>query len=284
MILIDGKATAKKVFDEVKSETQKLEKKPTIAVIIVGEDPASKIYVNIKHKKAKEVGINSMVIELDEDISQQQLEKEIDRLNKDDSVNAILVQMPLPKHLDTYRIIEKISPLKDVDGFHPENAGKNNIGIEAYAYPCTPYGVMKLLEEYNINPEGKHAVIIGRSNIVSKPLASMLLSKNATVTICHSKTKNLKEMASSADILVVATGRPKMVDADFVKEGAVVIDVGISRDENGKIQGDVDFDSVASKTSYITPVPGGVGAMTIAMLMNNTLRLCKIQNELKTKC
>ena len=173
MILIDGKATAKKVFDKIKAETENLDKKPTIAVIIVGEDPASKIYVNIKHKKAKELGINSIVIEFDENISQEELESKINELNNDDSINAILVQMPLPKHLNTYRIIEKIRPIKDVDGFHPENAGKINIGIEAYAAPCTPLGVMTLLDEYKINPEGKHAVIIGRSNIVSKPLASM---------------------------------------------------------------------------------------------------------------
>ena len=254
-------------------------KKPTIAVIIVGEDPASKIYVNIKHKKAKELGINSIVIEFDENISQEELESKINELNNDDSINAILVQMPLPKHLNTYRIIEKIRPIKDVDGFHPENAGKINIGIEAYAAPCTPLGVMTLLDEYKINPEGKHAVIIGRSNIVSKPLASMLLSKNATVTICHSKTQNLKEIASTADILVVATGRAKMITKDYVKQDAVVIDVGISRDKDGKIHGDVDFDDVAGKTSYITPVPGGVGAMTIAMLMQNTLRLYKLQRE-----
>ena len=279
MILIDGKATAKKVFDKIKAETENLDKKPTIAVIIVGEDPASKIYVNIKHKKAKELGINSIVIEFDENISQEELESKINELNNDDSINAILVQMPLPKHLNTYRIIEKIRPIKDVDGFHPENAGKINIGIEAYAAPCTPLGVMTLLDEYKINPEGKHAVIIGRSNIVSKPLASMLLSKNATVTICHSKTQNLKEIASTADILVVAIGRAKMITKDYVKQDAVVIDVGISRDKDGKIHGDVDFDDVAGKTSYITPVPGGVGAMTIAMLMQNTLRLYKLQRE-----
>lgn len=281
MILIDGKATAKKVFDKIKSETKHLQKKPTIAVIIVGEDPASKIYVNIKHKKAQEVGINSIVIEFDENISQDELETKIDELNKDDSINAILVQMPLPKHLNTYRIIEKILPIKDVDGFHPENAGKINIGIEAYASPCTPLGVMTLLDEYKINPEGKNAVIIGRSNIVSKPLASMLLSKNATVTICHSKTQDLKKITSTADILVVATGKSKMITSEYIKQGAVVIDVGISRDKDGKIYGDVDFDSVAEKTSYITPVPGGVGAMTIAMLMQNTLRLYKIQGNNK---
>ena len=281
MILIDGKATAKKVFDKIKSETEYLEKKPTIAVIIVGEDPASKIYVNIKHKKAKEVGINSIVIEFDENISQEELETKIDELNKDDSINAILVQMPLPKHLNTYKIIEKILPIKDVDGFHPENAGKINIGIEAYASPCTSLGIMALLNEYKITTEGKHDVIIGRSNIVSKPLASMLLSKNATVTICHSKTQDLKKITTTADILVVATGKAKMITSEYIKQGAVVIDVGISRDKDGKIYGDVDFDSVAEKTSYITPVPGGVGAMTIAMLMQNTLRLYKIQRNNK---
>lgn len=280
MILIDGKAVAKKIFENIKQQTDQLEKKPAIAVIIVGEDPASKIYVNRKHKKAKESGIDSIVIEFDEDISQQELESKIDELNKDESINAILVQLSLPRHLDTYRIIEKISPIKDVDGFHPENVGKINIGIDAYAYPCTPLGVMTLLEEYKINPEGTHAVIIGRSNIVSKPLAAMLLAKNATVTICHSKTHDLKKYTSSADILISATGKPKMIDESFIKDGAIVIDVGISKDKDGKIHGDVDFESTASKTSYITPVPGGVGAMTIAMLMHNTLRLYKIQKGL----
>lgn len=280
MILIDGKAAAQKIYDGIKQETERLSEKPTIAVIIVGNDPASKIYVGRKHKKALEAGINSMVIEFDENISQERLESKIEELNKDETVNAILVQMPLPKHLDTYRVIEKILPVKDVDGFHPENVGKINIGIEAYAYPCTPYGVMQLLEEYNINPEGKNAVIIGRSNIVGKPLASMLLAKNATVTVCHSKTQNIEKIASTADILVVATGKPKFVKANWVKDGAVVVDVGISKDNDGKICGDVDFEEVAPKTSFITPVPGGVGQMTIAMLLKNTLRLYKLQKGL----
>ena len=222
-------------------------------------------------------GFNSRVIELEESISQEDLEKQIEILNQDKNVNGILVQLPLPKHINTYHIIEKILPEKDVDGFHPVNIGKLAIGLNPYAFSCTPFGIIKLLEEYNIEIEGKHAVIIGRSNIVGKPLSYFLLNKSATVTVCHSKTKNLPEISSQADILIAAVGIPKFVKAGWVKEGAAVIDVGINRTEEGKLVGDVDFEEVEKKAGYITPVPGGVGPMTIAMLLSNTLELFKMQ-------
>ncbi|OGI19673.1 MAG: bifunctional methylenetetrahydrofolate dehydrogenase/methenyltetrahydrofolate cyclohydrolase [Candidatus Melainabacteria bacterium RIFOXYA12_FULL_32_12] len=275
--LIQGKEVAQKIRENIKNEVANLETKPSLVVIIVGNNPASKVYVGMKEKAAQEVGINSTTIRLDENISQQELENKIEELNQDKDVNAILVQLPLPKHINTDEIIEKILPEKDVDGFHPVNMGKLVTGLKPDAVPCTPAGVMKLLEEYNIDIESKNAVVIGRSNIVGKPVSILLLDKNATVTICHSRTRNLKDITSQADILIAAVGRPELIKGDFVKEGAVVIDVGVNRTADGKLVGDVDFDEVEPKAGYITPVPGGVGPMTIAMLLSNTLNLYKNQ-------
>lgn len=274
-ILIKGKDLSSKIVEEIRKEVLNYVHKPTLVVIIVGNNPASKVYVAKKKQTAELAGINSRVIELEESISQEELEKQIEILNQDKNINGILVQLPLPKHLDTYKIIEKILPEKDVDGFHPINIGRLAIGLKPYAVSCTPYGIIKLLEENNIEIEGKHAVIVGRSNIVGKPLSYLLLNRNATVTVCHSKTKNLQEVCSQADILVAAVGIPKFVKSDWIKEGAVVIDVGINRTEDGKLVGDVDFEEVQKKAGYITPVPGGVGPMTIAMLLSNTLELYK---------
>ena len=276
-ILIQGKEVAKKIRETIKNQVAGLETKPSLVVIIVGNNPASKVYVGMKEKAAQEVGINSITIRLDENISQQELENKIEELNQDKDVNAILVQLPLPKHINTDEIIEKILPENDVDGFHPVNMGKLVTGLKPDAVPCTPAGVMKLLEEYNIDIESKNAVVIGRSNIVGKPVSMLLLDKNATVTICHSRTRNLKDITSQADILIAAVGRPELIKGDFVKEGAVVIDVGVNRTADGKLVGDVDFDEVEPKAGYITPVPGGVGPMTIAMLLSNTLNLYKNQ-------
>lgn len=277
-MIIDGKKTAEKILEDIKTQVSKLDKKPTIAVIIVGENPASKVYVNIKNKKATKLGMNSIVVSLPKNTTQEELESKIDELNKDENTNAILVQLPLPKHLDTYKIIEKIDPKKDVDGFNPENVGRLAIGLKPYAYPCTPKGIVRLLDEYNVDIEGKKVVVIGRSNIVGKPVSSMLTARNATVTIAHSKTENLAETTREADILVSAVGVPKMVKSDWIKEGAVVIDVGITKIDD-KLAGDIDYNEVKDKASLITPVPGGVGPMTIAMLLENTLNLYHVQNK-----
>jgi len=277
--LIRGKELSEKIVDKIAEEVKNYDKKPGLTVIIVGENPASKVYVNKKKKTAEKAGFNSDIIELPESVSQQELEKYIDNLNNDGAVDGILVQLPLPGHINAYDIIEKIKPEKDVDGFHPINVGRLVIGLNPYAISCTPFGIIKLLEKNNIEIEGKNAVIIGRSNIVGKPLASLLLNRNATVTVCHSRTKNLAEICRQADILVAAVGRPKFVKADWVKDGATVIDVGINRTDEGKLIGDVDFEEVSQKTEYITPVPGGVGPMTIAMLLSNTLELFKVHNK-----
>lgn len=278
-VLIKGKELSVKITEELAREVAGYDKKPTLVVIIVGSNPASKVYVSKKKQTAEKAGFNSRIIELEESVTQETLEKQIDTLNNDPDVNGILVQLPLPKHLDAYKIIEKILPEKDVDGFHPVNVGKLWTGLKPYAVSCTPYGIIKLLEENNINPEGKHAVIIGRSNIVGKPLAALLLNKNATVTVCHSKTRNIEKICAEADILVAAVGIAKFVKANMVKEGSVIIDVGMNRNEEGKLVGDVDFEEVEKKAGYITPVPGGVGPMTIAMLLSNTLDLFKLQNQ-----
>lgn len=274
--LIKGKELSQKIVAQVREEALKCTRKPGLTVIIVGENPASKVYVNKKKKTSEEAGFNSRVIELPESVSQQELERYIDELNADAAIDGILVQLPLPKHINTYDILERIRPDKDVDGFHPVNVGRLVTGLNPYAISCTPYGIIRLLEENNIEIEGKHAVVIGRSNIVGKPIASLLLNRNATVTICHSRTKNLPEVCAQADILVAAVGIPKFVKADWVKEGATVIDVGINRTEEGKLVGDVDFEAVEPKAGSITPVPGGVGPMTIAMLLSNTLELYKM--------
>ena len=269
--LIDGKIISAQIKDELKAEVEALKEKgiiPCLAVIQVGNDPASSVYVNNKKKACAYIGIESLAYELNENISQDELLTIIDELNHNDMVNGILVQLPLPKHIDEEAVIKGIAPEKDVDGFHPETVGNMCIGSKGFL-PCTPAGVIQLLKRSNIEIEGKECVVIGRSNIVGKPMALLLLRENGTVTITHSRTKDLKEITKRADILVAAIGKPKFVTADYVKEGAVVIDVGIHRNEDNKLCGDVDFDDVVDKVGAITPVPGGVGPMTIAMLMNN---------------
>ena len=269
--LIDGKSVSAKVKEEAKAEVSALNEQGievALAVIIVGNDPASKVYVGNKKKACEVCGIRSVEYALGEETTQEELLSLIDKLNNDKAINGILCQLPLPKHLDEVAVIERISSKKDVDCFSNENVGKLWTGDYTFK-PCTPAGVMELLKAYDIDVEGKNCVVIGRSNIVGKPMAALLLRENGTVTICHSKTKNLKETAKRADILVAAIGRPMMIDAEYVKEGATVIDVGIHRDENNKLCGDVDFASVEPVAGAITPVPGGVGPMTIAMLMYN---------------
>lgn len=281
-VIISGKEVSAKVRADVKAECELLKAKgidPGLAVIIVGNDPASRVYVNNKKKACAEVGFLSEEYALPEDTTQEELLAIIEKLNNNPQINGILCQLPLPKHIDEKAIINSISPLKDVDAFHPSNVGKIMIG-DYHFLPCTPAGVMELIHSAGIDVCGKKCVVIGRSNIVGKPMSMLLLHENGTVTICHSKTENLKEICSNADILVAAVGKPKFVKADMVKAGAVVLDVGVNRDENGKLCGDVDFAEVEPKASYITPVPGGVGPMTIAMLMKNTLMAAKIQNNL----
>ena len=276
--IINGKEVSKKVRESVKAETEKLKAQgivPGLAVVIVGDDPASRVYVNNKKKACAEVGCMSEEYALPAETTQEELLALVEKLNKKPEINGILVQLPLPKHLDEKAVIEAISPEKDVDAFHASNVGKIMIGDYKFL-PCTPAGVMELIHSENIEISGKNCVVIGRSNIVGKPMAMLLLHENGTVTITHSRTKNLAEITRDADILIAAVGKPKFVTGDMVKEGAVVIDVGMDRDENGKLCGDVDFDSVEPKASYITPVPGGVGPMTIAMLMKNTLMAAKI--------
>lgn len=283
MNIIDGKAVALNVKNQVKLECEALKEKgitPGLAVIIVGDDPASQVYVRNKEKACEECGFHSVKYALDANTTQQELNALIDELNNDDSINGILCQLPLPSHLDDKEVINRIDPIKDVDAFHPVNVGAIMIGDYNFL-PCTPAGVMELIHSTGVELEGKKAVVMGRSNIVGKPMAMLLLHENATVEIAHSKTKNLSEITSEADILVAAVGKAKFVKADMVKQGAVVIDVGMDRDENGKLCGDVDFEDVKEKCSYITPVPGGVGPMTIAMLMKNTLTAAKIQNNIE---
>ncbi len=272
-ILLDGKTTSTKILLSLAEKINELESKPKLAVIIVGENPASQIYVKLKQKRAEAVGIESLVIPLPEDITQDALLEHIDILNEDPSITAILVQLPLPEHIDTNKVLLRINPHKDVDGFHPINTGLLAIGAVPSAYPCTPLGIITLLNEYKINISGKHAVIVGRSNIVGKPLAHMLLEKNATVTICHSKTQNLSAITKTADILISAVGKKHIITQEMVKPNAIVIDVGISKDENNKICSDVDFANVSQIAGAITPNPRGIGPMTIAMLLTNTYRL-----------
>lgn len=275
--IIDGKAISAKVKEEVRAEIERDKIKAGLAVVIVGDDPASRVYVNNKKKACELCGIQSFEYALPAETTQKQLLELVDTLNADKSVNGILVQLPLPRHLDEKAVIERISPIKDVDAFHEMNVGKIMIGNYAFL-PCTPAGCMELIHSTGIEVAGKECVVIGRSNIVGKPMAMLLLHENGTVTVCHSKTKDLAEVCRRADILVAAVGRANFVTADMVKDGAVVIDVGINRLENGKLCGDVKFDEVSEKAGYITPVPGGVGPMTIAMLMKNTLTAARIQN------
>ena len=271
MKLIDGKAISAQIKDELKEQVAKLKEQGielTLAVIQVGEDPASSVYVRNKKNACAYIGINSIAHELPEETTQEELLDLIDKLNNDNKVNGILVQLPLPKHIDEDAIINAISPAKDVDGFHPENVGALSIGKKGFV-SCTPAGVIQLLKRSNIDIEGKECVVLGRSNIVGKPMAMLLLRENGTVTVCHSKTKNLREITKRADILIVALGKPKFITKEYIKEGAVVIDVGIHRNSENKLCGDVDFDDVKDMVEAITPVPGGVGPMTIAMLMYN---------------
>ena len=293
--IIDGKIISSKIHEETLQESNRIKKEfgvqPGIAVVLIGEDPASKVYVNMKEKKSAELGFYSVKIVLDKNATMQEVLDLVKKLNTDPKIHGILVQSPPPPQIDEEKVIEAINPAKDVDCFHAENVGKMLIGRTDGFYPCTPYGVMKLLEYSNIDPSGKHAVIIGRSNIVGKPMMSLLVQKaqgaNATVTVCHSRTPNIKELASQADILIAAIGSSEFVTADMVKDGAVVIDVGMNRVDDAtkkrgyRLTGDVDFNEVSKKASMITPVPGGVGPMTIAMLMQNTLKACKMLNGLK---
>ena len=273
-IMIDGKELARKTRQNLKIDCENLKAKgiiPKLAVIMVGDNPASKVYVRNKSKACEEVGIEYEEFLLGENITQQELISLIEKLNNRDDITGILLQSPIPGHLDINEAFRTISPKKDVDGFHPVNVGKLALGQDTFV-SCTPYGVIKMFEEYNIDLTGKNVVIIGRSNIVGKPLIQCCLNKNATVTVCHSKTKDLAEYTKRADIVIVAIGRAKFLTADMVKDDVVVIDVGINRNEDGKLCGDVDFENVSKKASYITPVPGGVGPMTIAMLMNNVIK------------
>ncbi len=280
-IILDGKKLSETINSEIAEEVKKLADSskdvPGLAVIIVGDNPASKVYVASKKKACAKAGIFSLEVALDKNITQEKLIEEIQKLNNDDRINGILLQLPLPKHLDEHVALEAISPEKDVDGFHPTNVGKLYIGLDTFV-PCTPKGVIEILKRYNISISGKNAVVVGRSNIVGKPVAALLMKENATVTIAHSKTQNLPDLVKNSDIVVSAIGKPYFIKGDWIKEGAVVIDVGInsvddpSSPKGYKLVGDVEFEEASKRASYITPVPGGVGPMTIAMLLSNTLK------------
>lgn len=271
-IILDGKKLRDKIFEDLKAKLDKMTKKPTLAVILVGENPASQIYVRNKKKTAEKLGINSISIEYPSDITESELLQKIEELNNNENVTAILVQLPLPEHINKNKVIDKILPQKDVDGLTPYNLGKLFSGEEPYVYPCTPKGILLLLDEYNIELEGRHVIVVGRSNLVGKPVAQLFLKRNATVTMCHSHTKNLANITKTADIIVSAVGK-NVIGEKMLKSNCVVVDVGIFRDENGKISGDVDFENVSKVAAYISPVPGGVGPMTIASLMLNTVEL-----------
>ena len=272
--ILDGKALAKKIKEQVAAEAAALPRKPGLAVILVGENPASQVYVRGKEKDCDECGILNLGCKIPAETSEEELLEIIAKLNADPAVDGILVQLPLPKHIDEGKVLRAISPAKDVDCFHPENVGEMMVG-DPICWPCTPFGVMELLREYGISAAGKHCVVLGRSNIVGKPMTLLLLRDNGTVTVCHSKTPDLKEQCLKADILVAAVGKVNLVTADMVKEGAVVIDVAMNRNDEGKLCGDVDYAAVAEKASFITPVPGGVGPMTRAVLMRNVLAAAK---------
>ena len=274
MNIIDGKEIAKKLRAKIAEEVKTLDRPPGLAVILVGEDPASAVYVRNKELACIEAGFFSDKIIKSENTTEEQLLEEVERLNNNSHIDGILVQLPLPKHVDTNKILEVIDPKKDVDGFHPYNVGRLVTGLDSFA-PCTPLGVMELFKEYNIDVKGLDACVVGASNIVGKPMQALLLNQFATVDICHIYTKNLKEHTERADIVVVGVGKPNLITADMVKEGAIVVDIGINRLENGKLVGDVDFENVSKKASFITPVPGGVGPMTIAMLLKNTIKAAK---------
>jgi methylenetetrahydrofolate dehydrogenase (NADP+)/methenyltetrahydrofolate cyclohydrolase len=273
-MIMDGKALAKKIREGIAEEVALLKEKPCLAVVLVGGDPASKVYVSHKEKACEKAGMISRNIQLPGDATQNEVLSIVRELNEDAGVHGVLVQLPLPSQVDENAVIQAIDPAKDVDGFHPFNSGLLYAGTPRFT-PCTPKGIIRLLKEYKVDLEGKNAVVVGRSNIVGKPIASLLLRENATVTVCHSRTSNIGEVTRQADVLVVAVGKPRMVTADMVKEGAVVVDVGVNRLPEGKLCGDVDFDAVKDKANLITPVPGGVGPMTIAMLLENTLQAFK---------
>lgn len=272
--IMDGKALSDKIYERIKSDVEKLDRKPTLAVIITKDNEAGAVYVRNKQRACEKTGVNSMTIEFESTVSEDEMLAKIDELNQNPEIDAILVQLPIPNHLDTEKILNRISPSKDADGFHYVNAGKMFTGQMPSSIACTPKGIIRLLDEYKIKLEGMNALVIGRSNIVGKPIAQLLLKRNATVTMAHSKTKNLSDYTKMADLIVVAIGKPKFLTGDMVKDGVVIIDVGISRVE-GKLSGDVDFESVAPKASFITPVPKGVGPMTVAMLIQNTVELSK---------
>jgi methylenetetrahydrofolate dehydrogenase (NADP+) / methenyltetrahydrofolate cyclohydrolase len=276
-IIIDGKEISKKKKLEIADQVQELKKQgmtPGLAVILVGDNQASRTYVNSKQKTARDLGMHNVLIEYPVSITEQELLAKIDELNRDEDIHGILVQLPLPDHINEKNLIEAISPEKDVDGFHPINIGRMMTGQDAFL-PCTPYGVMVMMKEIGIDLAGKHVVVVGRSNIVGKPAGQLFLNENATVTYCHSRTKDLKEHTKQADVVIAAVGKVDLITADHIKPGAVVIDVGMNRDDHGKLCGDVAYDEVKEKAGYITPVPGGVGPMTIAMLMYNTLKSAK---------
>ncbi|WP_024788038.1 MULTISPECIES: bifunctional methylenetetrahydrofolate dehydrogenase/methenyltetrahydrofolate cyclohydrolase FolD [unclassified Lebetimonas] len=283
MRILDGKKLSEKIKNKVKEEVDKLKKEgitPGLAVILVGNDPASQTYVKMKKGACEKVGMYSVVHEFPESISEKELLTTIEMINKNPNLHGLLVQLPLPKHIDTTKVLEAVAPEKDVDGFHPYNMGKLFEGLESFA-PCTPLGVMELFKEYNIDVKGKDVCIVGASNIVGKPMFSLLLNAWATVDICHIETKDLATHTKRADIVIVGVGKPNLITADMIKEGAIVIDIGINKLKNGKIVGDVDFERVSKKASFITPVPGGVGPMTIAMLLKNTIKATKLQRESK---
>lgn len=278
MQLLDGKALSKKIETQVTSDVQQLKKScgctPGLAVVLVGQDPASAAYVNMKKKACDRVGFYSITHDMPESISQEAIEKTITMLNNDTNVDGILIQLPLPSHIDTTKLLELVAPEKDVDGFHPFNVGRLTTGLDGFV-PCTPLGVMELLAEYNIDVKGKNCVVVGASNIVGKPMASLLLNANATVEICHIHTDDLKKHTINADMIFVGVGVINLITEDMVKQDAVIVDIGVSRTKEGKLVGDVDFEKVSKKSSYITPSPGGVGPMTIAMLLSNTLKAAK---------
>ena len=277
MKLIDGKALSNKIKTSLKDEVKKLKSlgiTPGLAVLLVGDDPASHTYVKMKESSCEKTGIYSIVHKMPSDISQEKIVETIEMMNKNPNIDGILVQLPLPKHIDTDLILQTIDPAKDVDGFHPYNVGKLSLGLDGFV-PCTPLGVMKMLKEYDINPKGLDVCVVGASNIVGKPMHNLLLNEFATVDICHIFTKDLKEHTKRADMVIVGVGKPNLITEDMVKEGAIVIDIGINKLDSGKLVGDVDFENVSKKCSFITPVPGGVGPMTIAMLLENTVKAAK---------
>lgn len=277
-IILDGKKLSTKILEELAHEVSKMDKKPSLVVIQVGDNPASSLYVGMKKKMAEKLGIKSEILKYSESLSEAELLEKIAELNSDSTVDAMLVQLPLPAHIDSKKILQSISPKKDVDGSTPENIGRISVGLEPFAYPCTPLGIMKLLEEYEIDIDGKNVVIVGRSNIVGKPLALMMLARNATVMVCHSKTKNLSQITKTADILVSAVGKNKIISEEMVKNKSVIVDVGVSK-VDGKTVGDVDFVGVEKVCSFISPAIGGVGPMTIACLMLNTVELSKLSRD-----